>query len=398
MVARRSRTISRLIIVGVLLLAPLATAVAAASLKSDLKVYVEKLRAMYSEAEITGSFYDWRTLSIYRSHAGLHLGYDIALNAGRAVPAGWPGTVMAVTPWTDTEYGVTVEVVRGYRVTYGHLHPSVHEGEVVRAGTYVGTVARDHVDIKVRDISGGYLDWGNTYGVLDGSGPWSPGGVALLPPPSAGGMGLGVEALLDNYRVAARRAAVCKMSRDHVADLVSSLGRYIERESNGLPQAEQQMLAWYRAADDHQVTEAQAEAQGLTVRARRTRVNRLTYMMIGRQRDLEEKEAVYRSVRASADAAREAAQKAGATEERLTRITEECRAKGRLDTATAAWPELERKIAEARVRCQYMRERYAQYGAARTQLEEAERDYERLCLVEALWKHGNKDDAQALNW
>src|SRR5205814_4194114 len=123
--------------------------------------------------------------------------------------------------------------------------------------------------IKVRDGSGGYLDWGATYGVLDGSSPWSSGNVGLLPPPPGlGTTSRSLYALLDNYRSLRRYASACKVERDRVEDLVDSLTRYVDRDANGLPQAEQQMLAWYKAADNKQVTEAQAESQVLLVKAR----------------------------------------------------------------------------------------------------------------------------------
>ncbi|MCW5871954.1 MAG: hypothetical protein KIS61_32190, partial [Candidatus Eremiobacteraeota bacterium] len=44
-------------------------------------------RTKYPEAVVTGRFSDPRSVSIYRSHPGLHYGYDVAMPAGTVVPA-----------------------------------------------------------------------------------------------------------------------------------------------------------------------------------------------------------------------------------------------------------------------------------------------------------------------
>ncbi len=119
-----------------------------------------RMRTSYPAAEITGRFADARGLSIYRSHAGLHNGYDIGMPAGAAVPAVWAGTVVAITPWTSTQVGVSVKT-GPFEVTYGHLIPgSVRVGDFVRPGDVLGTVAIDHVDIKMRDGDGAFVDFG----------------------------------------------------------------------------------------------------------------------------------------------------------------------------------------------------------------------------------------------
>jgi hypothetical protein len=397
------RTPFRAFLVGALLLAVLTAPTSASNLQTDLKVYLDRLRALYPEAEVTGRFYDWRSLSIYRSHAGLHLGYDIALNAGRRVPAGWPGRVVDIIPWTDTEYGVCVEVAGGYRVTYGHLYPIVHIGDSVMAGQYVGSVAHDHVDIKVKDGSGGYLDWGGTYGVLAGGG-WAPGagGGLLPPPPGMGGpqavVASGPDALLENYRQQAALAATRKLERDRARDLVRSLTAYIQRESAGLPAAESQMLAWYRAADEHKVSEAQVEALSLTVKARRSQVNRLTVVLEGRQGDLRELEAASRSAIASAAETREAALKAGVEATRLAEIDRAARKSATAQVSAPPNTDLEQRLADARQKVQFLRDRYAQGGASRGALDDAEKAYARLRVALALWQHGSKDAARDLNW
>lgn len=123
-----------------------------------------RMRTSYPAAEITGRFADYRGLSMYRSHAGLHNGYDIGMPAGAAVPAVWAGTVVAITPWTSTQVGVSVQT-GPFEVTYGHLIPgSVRVGDFVRPGDVLGTVAVDHVDIKMRDGSGAYVDFGEGVG------------------------------------------------------------------------------------------------------------------------------------------------------------------------------------------------------------------------------------------
>lgn len=127
----------------------------------DLRTYLQVQRLICPCAVVTGSFYDWRTLSRYRSHAGLHLGYDVAMPAGTAAVAGWPGQIVAVTLWSGNEYGITLMSPSGYEVTYGHLRPSVRVGAVLNVGDTLGTVVIDHVDIKMRSPDGAYFDFGH---------------------------------------------------------------------------------------------------------------------------------------------------------------------------------------------------------------------------------------------
>jgi len=117
------------------------------------------VRTKYPEAVVTGRFSDPRSLSIYRSHAGLHYGYDVAIPAGSVVPAAWDGEVVAITPWYGQEEGISV--VSGSReATYGHLIPLVKVGQRVKMGDPVGIVARDHVDVKMRGPAGEFIDYG----------------------------------------------------------------------------------------------------------------------------------------------------------------------------------------------------------------------------------------------
>lgn len=121
---------------------------------------VSTLRARYPSAQVVSGFNDWRTTSIYRSHAGLHLGYDITLPYGSAVPAAWSGRVVAITPWGSGQYGISVVADSGLEATYGHLSPMVSVGQRIEPGTPVGRTLIDHVDVKMRDGHGAYVDFG----------------------------------------------------------------------------------------------------------------------------------------------------------------------------------------------------------------------------------------------
>lgn len=117
-------------------------------------------RQHFPQAWVSSTFYDYRTVSVYRRNAGLHLGYDIAMPYGAAVSAGWAGTVTDIVPWTDTQYGVTVTDAAGVSVTYGHVTPLVSVGQQVRAGDIVARILIDHVDVKMRDANGQYVPFG----------------------------------------------------------------------------------------------------------------------------------------------------------------------------------------------------------------------------------------------
>ena len=134
--------------------------------ETDLDAYVKRIKQIDPYAVITGWFSDWRDVSMYRSHAGYHYGYDIGLLKGFRVPAGWAGTVTAIIPWSDYEWGIMVTMKNGYSVTYGHLTPLVKVGTVIEPGMVVGEVAVNHVDIKVRDPQGNFVDIGKTRGLL----------------------------------------------------------------------------------------------------------------------------------------------------------------------------------------------------------------------------------------
>lgn len=118
-------------------------------------------RRAWADAIVTSGFLDWRGVSRYRRVPGQHLGYDVAMPAGTPVACAWPGRVVAVTPWTDSEWGVTVRHDDGTEATYGHLaKPGVTVGATVAPGQTLGLVAVDHLDVKMRDANGRPLDFG----------------------------------------------------------------------------------------------------------------------------------------------------------------------------------------------------------------------------------------------
>lgn len=143
----------------------------------DLGELVGLQQRHFPGAVVTSGFYDWRTVSRYRSHAGLHFGYDIAMPYGCPFSAGWPGTVVAIAVWSGEEHGITVQHDDGMTVTYGHVSPRVSVGHHVVAGEVLGTIARDHLDVKMRDAAGNYFDFGGSARVVAApswaSGSWS---------------------------------------------------------------------------------------------------------------------------------------------------------------------------------------------------------------------------------
>lgn len=132
----------------------------------DLADYVQMQQRFFPGAVVTAGFYDWRSTSRYRSHAGLHLGYDVAMPYGCPFSAGWSGTVTAIVLWSGEEYGITVQHADGSSVTYGHVSPKCVVGQHVQAGEPIGTIAYNHVDVKMRDGNGNYVDFGGNGRVL----------------------------------------------------------------------------------------------------------------------------------------------------------------------------------------------------------------------------------------
>lgn len=147
----------------------------------DLADYVLLQQRFFPGAVVTSGFYDWRTTSRYRGHAGLHLGYDVAMPYGCPFAAGWPGTVTAINLWSGEEYGITVVHPDGSSVTYGHVAPKVTVGQHVMAGEAIGTIAYNHVDVKMRDAAGNYVDFGGNGRVLPAP-QWASGSYSLPAP------------------------------------------------------------------------------------------------------------------------------------------------------------------------------------------------------------------------
>lgn len=245
---------------------PVTAAAVSSTPVSILYRYLRVVKTVHPEAFVSGSFYEWRAVSIYRRVAGIHDGYDIALPAGAAAPSMWPGRVTRIAYWAPGEWGITVTTGPGgdfpgwtlgpargraapkgpaYSVTYGHLLPVVSLGEWIRPGQAVGLVAHDHVDIKMQDQSGAYLDFGQPLpaawpeflaGLLPAPGPprgfvagelwnpWDPKGLAREQARVSE-----VEKALEDY-LAMSRSRVLRQ-RDEVAQMkVMGAGDLLSRD------------------------------------------------------------------------------------------------------------------------------------------------------------------------
>jgi len=130
---------------------------AAASGETMLQQLLARQRTSYGAAVITSGFWEPRGISRYRSTPGIHFGYDIAMPYGAKVYAAWPGVVEAIVPWADGEWGVRIRHGDGTQATYGHVVPQVRVGDAVYAGTFLATIATDHLDVKMTDSRG--LPW-----------------------------------------------------------------------------------------------------------------------------------------------------------------------------------------------------------------------------------------------
>jgi hypothetical protein len=178
------------------ILAALAAVSLPSAALSRLDSWLAVERRLVPRAVVTSGFHDWRSPSRYRSQAGLHNGYDIALPPGSRVATGWTGQVTAVTPWTDDQWGITVLSADGYLTTYGHLRPAVRVGDALCVGDPVGITVIDHVDIKMRGPDGFFVDF------------------ALAP-------GLSPPATLDGARLRSRIAAL-KDEEERLARAIAS--------------------------------------------------------------------------------------------------------------------------------------------------------------------------------
>ncbi|MFN8611915.1 MAG: M23 family metallopeptidase [Vulcanimicrobiota bacterium] len=143
--------------------------------ESRLHQLLRQQQQEYAGAVVTSGFYDARGVSRYRANPGLHSGYDIAMPAGSRARAAWPGRVRAIIPWADGEWGVQVVHQDGTTATYGHIVPTVECGRELGAGQVVGLIARDHLDVKMRDVHGRLFDYADSMAVEIGS-------VRLQPP------------------------------------------------------------------------------------------------------------------------------------------------------------------------------------------------------------------------
>lgn len=123
--------------------------------------FVQLQRQLYPQANVISGFYDWRTTSRWRSRPGLHFGYDVAMPYGSPFVSGWEGVVTAIVPWSEAEVGIVVRLSNGYTVTYGHVASHVKVGDTVAVGQVVGQIRLDHVDVKMRDSLGNFVDFGN---------------------------------------------------------------------------------------------------------------------------------------------------------------------------------------------------------------------------------------------
>jgi hypothetical protein len=128
---------------------------------NSLDHFVMLQKCTYPQACVVAGFYDWRTTSRWRSRAGLHFGYDIAMPYGTPFVSGWSGVVTSIVPWYGEEYGITLALADGNSVTYGHVSPAVKVGDTVQVGQVTGFIRLDHVDVKMRDNTGNFVDFGN---------------------------------------------------------------------------------------------------------------------------------------------------------------------------------------------------------------------------------------------
>lgn len=156
-----------------------APATTPSSYGGALPRYLDQVhRSVASYAQVTSVFSDPRP-------GRLHHGYDIGLDAGTAVPVGWSGRVVKIAPWYNGEFCISVNV-GGVLVNYGHLHPAVKEGDLVKVGDTVGFVAYNHVDIKMMRGEE-FVDWGRVDPFprpVVHRGVWQKATAAVQPTPS----------------------------------------------------------------------------------------------------------------------------------------------------------------------------------------------------------------------
>ncbi len=228
-----------------------------------LSELVRMERQSYPQAVVTSGFYDLRGLSRYRSRPGLHLGYDVAMPRGATVLAAWPGRVVAIVPWTNTEYGVSIQLPDGSQVTYGHVSPKVKVGQEIHAGQALATIEIDHVDVKMRDASGAPFDFG------DGPAPAAAGPEKVLSKNELLARWVVYrgewQTTLDELKTAGRSMVDPAWQRAHLKTKITQL----EKKSKQMPEFLAQGLVAQKDLTNiqHELTAARREARLLASRA-----------------------------------------------------------------------------------------------------------------------------------
>lgn len=82
----------------------------------------------------------------------LHMGYDFGLTRGTTVPAVYSGTVVQIiSNWGDSGDALWIQNDdKSYVYSYGHINilSSITRGTHVDAGTPIGTIYKNHLDVK----------------------------------------------------------------------------------------------------------------------------------------------------------------------------------------------------------------------------------------------------------
>ena len=335
-------------------------------------------RARYPDAVVTSGFYDWRTVSQYRSRAGLHLGYDIAMPAGSPAVTGWGGTVVSVAQWTGAEHGVTILHPSGYETTYGHLRPSVEVGQQVRMGEVVGYVARDHVDVKMRGPDGLYFDFGNG----------TPGIAGPLP---AIPTWLTKEELLRQYLTAQYTVADYKDQADLALSAQRRAQSELDRERKAVKAARTDVPQLEKYYVDGLIARVDLEAARKRVGQGGTRVSQMQRRVRTLGEDLGRARMLLGQARARLESTRASLRAMGVTVSEIQSAMRRMTKQGVADAArlkalqkkTLARHAAQKKhnqkaLAEAKVQVQRMDRLYEQGAVSREERDNARRRFEEL--------------------
>jgi len=234
---------------------------ARSSSASDLAEYMQLIRKVDRYAVISGNFWDWRDISMYRSIAGYHFGYDIAMPRGTPVPAGWEGRVIGICSWADGEWGISVLTRGGYTITYGHLVPRVASGKTVSAGEIVGTVAVNHVDVKVRDQNGNFVDFGKTCGLLPVSADAVIGDIHRYLALSSSSPGISRQAVLQEMK--------------HLKGAISVLEEYLQIEQEAFREGESKVQSMEKLLEEELIARNSLEQEKEELRKKKNHVESL---------------------------------------------------------------------------------------------------------------------------